>query len=302
MSEADPLENLEWNEVILDDNAIHKEFMVALVAIKPDRTIKLIGTGFFISAHGDRATVATAAHCFEGIREILHPDAKHHLSALSEFLPPPSEIDLQSVKALYLKDNLVHTCPLEIAVWDSGTDFASFTISAPDNRSDLFKDIFMLSNDVPTVGDGVAMMGFLMKSKATPESSAEGHISLRPILRIGRDEEVFPERHFMLKGPALQTSIAVFSGMSGGLVARWPANEIKPFGFVSHAPEPQPTDPKLSGHSVASVFKVDITALGEKKQTVEVRLDNIGVGRDSSKADIVATFGFSEIKDQGSEP
>jgi hypothetical protein len=300
MSADNPLHNLAWNEAVLPHNTPIKAGMIALLVIKADLIPQLVGSGFLITAHGDHATAITAAHCFEGIRAILHPNAKHHLTTPQDFLGPPGVLDLQSVKAIYLKDDgTCNTCDVEMGIWDSGKDFATFKIVAPKDQPNLFRDMFMLASDAPAVGEGVAMIGYKMGIEQNADDPSQGQITLELLQRIGIVEELFPEKHFLLKGPAMQTSIAVFSGMSGGLAAKWSvdAPTIQPFGLISHAPEPQPSDPKISGHSVVSMPPLKITKLGDKIQSVELRVDNIGVGEDSRVTVHTAPFDFKETKE-----
>jgi hypothetical protein len=99
----------------------------------------------------------------------------------------------------------------------------------------------------------------------------------------------------MLKGPCIQTSIAIFGGMSGGVVARWsgPNSKIRPFAFISHAPDPQPSyDRSQSGHSMASILNARIKPLGDGKQSLEFAVSNIAVGKDGTKSQLVSSFDF----------
>ncbi len=57
-------------------------------------------------------------------------------------------------------------------------------------------------------------------------------------------------------------------------------HNIKPFAFVSHAPDPQPTlDRSISGHSTASVLKAKLTPISEGKQLVEIEVNDVRIGR-----------------------
>ncbi len=288
-------EGLQWNQAELELGDPLNLGLLSLLVIDDSMVPRPIGTAFLVTANGHFATAVTAAHCFEGIRQILHPNAKHHPSALSEFLPPPKELDLKQVKAVYIKDGAAYLCPIEIGIWDNATDLAVFTVSAPSNEPKIFRDFFWLDDQLPNAGEVVAMIGFgEMTVTNDPEIPDRGTMQRQLLLRVGRVEEVFPERHYMLKGPCVQTSIGIFSGMSGGVVAKWaPGSTIKPFAFISHAPDPQPSyDRSLSGSSMGSILKAKITALGEKKQALEFMVSNVGVGKDGSKSELVSSFEF----------
>jgi hypothetical protein len=110
-------------------------------------------------------------------------------------------ISSKQVKAVYIKDGVGYACPIEIGIWDNATDLAVFTVSAPANEADLFRDFFWLDDQVPNAGDEIVMIGFgEMKVESDPADSRKGTIERQLLMRLGRVEEVFSERHFMLKG------------------------------------------------------------------------------------------------------
>jgi hypothetical protein len=272
-----------WDEAVLERGDPLNRGLISLLVISDLQPI-LIGTAFIVQAYGAHATAVSAAHCFEEVRKILHPNPSHHSSALPEFLPPPLEIDLKRVKGLYMGDaNKIASCDIEIAVWDCKSDYALLKVIAPPDDQSLFNAIFWLDDQIPLVGDEVGMIGF-GEMKVTPavENSNSGIIERRLVLRVGRVESIQPEGDYLLKTPYVQTSAAVFSGMSGGPVARWigQSTQIQPFGFISHAPDPQPThDRSLSGQSVAAILKMEKTIIGEKSQKIVIPVNNIGIGR-----------------------
>jgi hypothetical protein len=272
-----------WDEVVLERGDPLNRGLISLLIISDSQPI-LIGTAFIVQAYGSHATAVSAAHCFEEVRKILHPDPPHHFTALQEFLPPPPEIDLKRVKGLYMADpTKPAVCDIELAVWDRDSDYALLKVIAPPDDLSLFNAIFWLDDQIPLVGDEVGMIGF-GEMKVTPavENANAGIIERRLVLRVGRIESIHPEGGYLLKTPYVQTSIAVFSGMSGGILARWtgPGVQIQPFGFISHAPEPQPTnDRSVSGHSVAAILKMEKTIIGEKSQKIVIPVNNMGIGR-----------------------
>jgi hypothetical protein len=191
-----------------------------------------------------------------------------------------------------MKDRAVYFCDMDVAIWDVGTDLAVFRIHAPAERPDLFDTFFWLTDDLPAVGDPVAFIGFgEMHTVFDPETPNSGQISRRLVARVGRVEAVYLDGYYMLKGPCIETSVSVYSGMSGGVVARWsPDGDIEPFAFISHAPEPQPLlERDKSGHAMGSIINPVHKTIGEKKQAVGLRVVHAGVGRNS---ELPAEFPF----------
>ncbi|SDS58068.1 S1 family peptidase [Bradyrhizobium canariense] len=272
----------QWNEAEIESNDQLNEGVLTLMVIGNDVVPVLIGTAFFVSADGYKGTAISAAHCFEHIKNVLYPNKPHHPTTPLEFLPPPTEVDLRQVKAVYIKDAQVHVCSIEIAVWDSETDLAVLTVLAPTDQPELFRAFFWIDDKIPSAGEQVAMIGVgEMKVHGDIEDPRKGRMERRLVVRIGYVEEVFEEATYLLKSPSVQTSIAIYSGMSGGLVARFaPPDNIKPFALISHAPEPQPVmDRSISGHSMGSILKAKLTFIEKDRQLVEIEINNIGVGK-----------------------
>jgi hypothetical protein len=278
-------DGLLWNEAQVPHGDVMRSGIVSLLVIKNDLSFELVGTAFLVTAEGHRATAVTAAHCFEQIRKILHPNSVHHASALPEFLPGPKELDLKQVKALYEDEDKggVFSCSIEQALWDPTTDLAVFTLLAPEEAPDLFHTFGWVDDQIPNVGEQVAAIGFAdMKVTHHDPNSKRGLMQRRLIIRIGVVEAVHPSQHYMLKAPCIETTIPVFSGMSGGPVARFGANgtQIQPFGFVSHSPDPQPLyDRSQSGHSICALLQATKTPLGEKKQEIQMPMTFWGFGK-----------------------
>lgn len=276
-------DGLMWNEAVIKRGDPLYAGFVCLLVIKDDLQPELIGTAFIVKADGNRATAFSAAHNFDYIKRVLHPHPNHNASALPEFLPPPKEIDIKQVKGMYLKGDKVVDCAIEIAIWDSATDLAVLTIIAPENEPDLFCDAFWIDNQIPDVDEHVVMIGFgEMKAVPDTKQSNGGLIQHRLIQRLGRVEGIYPDGYLLLKTPSVKTSISIFSGMSGGLVARWSENstQIMPFAIISYAPEPQPSYNRAeSGQSVGSLLNAALTSVAENTQRCEIKVNNIGVGR-----------------------
>lgn len=278
-------EGMLWNEAEIDPGHELHNIFVMLAVIKIDLTPELIGTGFLVTADGNSATAISAAHCFEGIRSILNPHLSHHPSTPSEFLPEPTELELKQVKAFYTKNGKVFVCPVRIAIWDSATDLATLTIDAPENENDLFKEFLWITDKIPEVGAEVAMFGYGGMEVDPTEAVGKGIIRRRLIMRVGTIQEIHPEGFYRLKAPCVETTIQIYGGMSGGVVARWSrGSRIEPFAFISHSMtlgDNHFNDRAVSGHSTGSFLKAKITYLADMKQQIEIEVNNIGVGRNN---------------------
>lgn len=266
-----------WNEAELDRGHPLNASLVSLLVFK-DGEPHLVGTGFIVKANGAHATALTAAHCFDEALKVLHPNRKHAASALPEFLPKPPDLDVEKVKAVYMAEGQVAMCAVELAIWDSAADKAFFTIKAPPQMPNLFQKEVLLDDDVPRIGELVAMIGFGEMQVLSNEDFGNGHrtfsIQRRLVLRAGKVEAEYPEGSFMVKGgPSIETSIAVYGGMSGGIVARLGESDapIRAFGFVSHSPNTQPVlDRSKSGQSVAGILPME--KVTQQNGTQEIRL------------------------------
>ncbi|KGT75241.1 hypothetical protein MA20_34970 [Bradyrhizobium japonicum] len=283
-----------WEEAaeVQEGHPLHRT-LVSLVVMKDDDTTALIGTAFIVEARGRRALAISAAHCFDEIGRLVQGERRAHPTALTQFLPPVQDVDLDNVRAFYAKGNNAAFCFVEIAAWDRTSDLAMLEIAAPRGLSGLFKDQLAITEQVPSLGDPVVLVGYgemkiTDETEMTPikgntnRSQRTFTLNRRLITRVGTITEVFPDGQILLRSRCLQTTVPVFFGMSGGLAARWTGEDtqIEPFGFISHAPEPQPLeDRSRSGDSVISIFDVKVSY--EDEYRYRMTLKNIGVGRNS---------------------
>jgi hypothetical protein len=174
MTRSPPLHGFLWNQAELPGRDPLHQSLAMLVVTRDDLSLQLIGTAFIVAADGRRATAISAAHCFEEVRKVLHPHSPHHLSTPLEFLPPPKEIDLRRVKALYTKAAEIHACAVELAIWDRATDLAVLNITAPHNDDKFFTTFFWIDDSVPSANDIVAMIGY-GNMEAIPDETRQQH-------------------------------------------------------------------------------------------------------------------------------
>jgi len=274
---------LVWNEAQLtpEQNQDLKSCLVSLLAKPPGGDLQLVGSAFIVEARGNRALAITAAHCLEMLSRIVQPNPLHHASTPREFLPSPRDLDLKAVRAMYLQGPKVSLCEVELAIWDEAADFAALTLKAPGGEADLFRAYLRLDDSVPAVGDVVTMIGIGDMQVFPGETTEAGKLQQRVVMRIGRVEGIHPAGRILLRSPCIETSISIYSGMSGGLVAKFATSgSIAPFAVISHAPEPQPIlDRAASGHSVAVVVKMQRAPLADGGQVVAVPMSNVKLGR-----------------------
>lgn len=278
-----------WNQAVLERNHPINNGLLNIVLLKEGR-IYPVGTAFIIAANGETALAMSAAHCFEGIAEALSVP-KHNQTALPEFLPPQEDIELENVKAIYMRNDKIIVCPVKVAVWDKISDLAVLQVFAPENKSDLFDYNFRLDNAVPIKGDLVAMIAF---GNTVPRPDIESKVQLNEdekslgvyqrqlMMRLGRVEEVFPEGTHMIRTPCVQTTIPIYDAMSGGIVARWGnvGEPIQPFALICHAQDPQPVnDRSKSGESIGAIINMEIEPQSDQRQVIKMILKSIRKAR-----------------------
>jgi hypothetical protein len=275
----------QWNEAILEPGHPLNNSLLSLLVIKDDLSPKLIGTAFLVTAEGDSATAISAAHSFEEIRRLIDPDhQRHHPSTHYEFAPLPNEVELDRVKAIYVKNNsTVAACPIEISIWDNNADVAVLKVIAPYPERSLFEDFFRLTGDIPKVGEEIAMIGYGdMQELVDLDNPNRGKLKRRLVVRVGRVYAMHSNGFHALKAACVETTIAIYGGMSGGIAARWAAPEapIEPFGFISYTPTPEIlNDRSKSGHACATLLNLTVQRIGDQQQIIGVPINNARVGR-----------------------
>jgi Trypsin-like peptidase domain len=287
------LNGWEWDEALPEGLSGLHQGLVALLTFGPDRTAKLIGTGFIVGAYGSHAVAITAAHNFyEGVRRVQVPIPQHNVTALAEFLPGAEEIklDRKNMRAIYQFGSRVEVCLLGFAAWDKTIDLAVFTLSAQ-NTSDetVFRCCYRLGHVRPAVGDLVYIAGYGdMDTLSDERHGEEQKVTLvrRLVLRAGRVKALHLDGHILCRGPCIETSIPVFAGMSGGPVFQnyGPGQDMIPFGLLSSDPD-EPValknDRNRAGSSIVSLLSHEITNDTDEVRKVLFKLATVGVARNA---------------------
>jgi hypothetical protein len=139
----------------------------------------------------------------------------------------------------------------------------------------------MIDDGVPVVGEHVFCAGFgEMAIIDHNYSTNSGRLSQRLVVRVGRVLAVHLDGYHMLKNPCVEMTVPVFSGMSGGLVARvdGPQQQIRPFALISYASEPQPNhDTSTPGRTIGSMIRAKVTRRSAERQELEIPVTNMEI-------------------------
>ena len=260
-------EGMHWNQAIIPSGSNPlKDGMVVLISFKSDRTPVLIGVGFIISANGSEAVAITAAHNFDGIKSTQNDKQTHHSSAVPEFVRGLDRIDLdrKKVRVSCFNKNGVHAAVVKWAVWDKQSDIGFMGLGTQEELPEYFQCALQIGEPIIEIGSEVALLGYalqLLESKVEGQEESFKY-SQQMLFRKGTITNYFPEGHILCRGPCIETSIPVISGMSGGPVfgVVGEGQPIKPFGLISSGPEDENSDPHdrtKPGQSIIALLKPD---------------------------------------------
>ncbi len=288
MSDDDVLSNFEWNQVESGFEYLNNG-LLSILAFRPDRTPCSIGTAFLIVENGRRAVAISAAHVFLGGVDAAqrHP-ARHHPTALEEFLPQSEcfSVDGGKLLAIHLSDSRAEACIVEQVVIDQSKDIAIFSLRAQNEEvSPINFNTFLLGGPIPKIRDIVFAAGFAeMKTLSSEVAGAHHRFSTqrRLLVRCGRIKALHPDGHIGCRGPCIETTIPIFSGMSGGPVFNLgkDGEKIEPFGILCTDPdEPDElkNDRSRAGSSIVSLLPLEIVSSSVDRRETLVQLDDLRV-------------------------
>ncbi|CUJ74877.1 trypsin-like peptidase domain-containing protein [Achromobacter kerstersii] len=259
-----------------------RDSLLCVFAVDLQGNASVVGTAFIISHSSDGriAQCMSAAHVFSHVRNLQNPNPKYSRSALQEFLPRPKLIDIDPtlVRVLSHVGNRVELPIITGLNYDEESDIAFFEIKLPDSAEDnFFKKSFELSQELPNVGDEVAILSFADLSMGIDDSEVpNGEVTLkrRLVLRVGRVLAIHPTGQRLCKGACIETSIPVFSGMSGGPVIRYgTTGPMVAFGLVSSDPDlddDRKNDTHVEGRSIVAKLPVFQQSRGSGEANVEI--------------------------------
>lgn len=268
------LDKVEWNEA--EANAELFRGLILLFASGPDGQPRPIGTGFIIKSEGRRAWAISAAHVLSEVRRLQSGAPRHNRTALDIFLPPPKAVDIDRKKlwAMTRAGDEVHVLIVTGVAFDEKTDIAFLTLAPMSAEAPSIPlQEFSPSAEVPPVGAPICVLSF--GDLATQDFQKDGdawrlEISMRPVLRAGRVIAHHYDGNRLCKGPCIETSIPVFSGMSGGPVfALGSSGPMKPFALVCSDPDPdgpQKQERLIAGASIMALLPVKVVPLPDNAQ------------------------------------
>jgi hypothetical protein len=272
MREHPALAEFPWNEAVRQRGDLLNEGMVSIVAFDADGRPRPAGSGFLIWSEGERAVGATAAHVFDEIARFQsrRPDRNEYL------IPAPfrvaNKLDTRPERLMattFVTDPVPAFVPgtFQHVAWDSGSELAFFELKlrVPNGSSPRY---CLVDRTIPEVGEVVAMLGYAdsdANAEPTPETGKPGSFALtikqRLVLRVGR-VTAHHAAHILCRAPCVETTIPIFSGMSGCLVTRYGEGmSIRAFGVASSDPEGDKQNRAIPGQSIVALLdaKVDVS-------------------------------------------
>ncbi|WP_158072309.1 S1 family peptidase [Achromobacter xylosoxidans] len=285
-----PLHNLPWNQGTLP--AEYGNSLLVIMATDLEGRPHAVGTAFVInhSDDGRTATCLTAAHVFTEVHRLQTKPARHTPSALAEFLPPPKPIDIDRklVRAIGTAGGRAEAAIIEGLTYDEDRDVALFDVKLQDASPDgFFCSRFEVTGELPDVGEMVCVLSFAgLAMEQKEDYGAQGYmatLSKSLMFRVGRVLQHFPVGQRLCKGPCIETSIPVFSGMSGGPLMRYSTEgPMLISALVSFDPDLDCEDKNnrdIEGRSVFAALPVSVSEGAEGRKFVEILMpEDKGVG------------------------
>jgi len=278
-----PLMGLCWNQAETNNNELRKG-LLTIIAHDLENRPHAIGTGFIINVDGGAQAIAvTAAHIFNEVRRLQSRPSKHSQSALSEFLPPPKAIDIDRkiLRAVSIEEGVIEVTIIEWLCFDDVSDIAIFSIALQNNTNkSFFRSKFDIESSIPSIGELVCILSYgnLNINDFNQESNEKWsfELSQKPILRVGTVLNYYPNGTRLCRGACIETSIPVYSGMSGGLVCRYdsPGAPIRAIGLVCSDPDPDTEDKEnrsIEGRSIIALLPCKIK-MEDGKEKVKLKI------------------------------
>lgn len=275
-----PLMGFNWNEA--EANSSFSRFLLTIIAFDISGKPHAVGTGFIVG-QGTKAAAVTASHVLAEIQRLQNPPPRHSLSALPEFLPPSKPIDLRGkfVHAIYQDETDVRVLAIDGCIYDVALDIAVFTVSPQEGDYRPFMPmVFELTDELPEINELVCILSYgdLKLDGFTKFSTdtSQFMVRRRPVMRVGRVLAHHLDGTRLCRGPCIETSIPVYSGMSGGPAMLFGRDgPIKVFGLICSDPDPDTIgkqNRKIEGRSILALLPCQIKMTKNGKRSTLLRL------------------------------
>jgi len=269
-----PLHSFEWNEAQVDRRIERAMFTISATA--RDGHVEVVGCGFVLKASGTSALAASAAHVFVEVRDLQQGKNldRFHPSALPDFRPPPKavDLDLSGLAAVFANGEGVQFGRIVGLAFDEAADVAILQIEDQGGADGTPFDAELLVDDwLPEVGSLVSVLTY---ADLAYQNLANGRTQMarRAITRVGKVLAVHPDGTRLCRGPCVETTIPIYSGMSGGAaVAYEEGKAIRVFGFVCSDPDvdsPIKQDRSIAGRSILGKLPCVEVTLGRGSERI----------------------------------
>jgi len=258
------LNGIEWDEA--EPNKEFYRGLVVVIAHRADGLPFAIGTGYIINSDGRSGVAITAAHVLAEVRRLQNLEPRRGRGALDMFLPPPKPIQLGTQKLWVVTREGDAIVPVDVTgvAFDEKTDIGILSLAPMGkNPQAIPLGAFSVTDRVPDIGSKVCVLSFgsLGTRNFDDENPEQGfELSVEPKMRIGRVTAYYPDGHRLCKGPCIETSIPVYSGMSGGVVMEYATDGLmRPLGLVCSDPDvddERKLDKTRAGASIMALLPV----------------------------------------------
>lgn len=292
---SDPLFQFEWNQA--EEAQELEPGLFTVVAKDTTGKFHAVGTGFVVIARDDIALALSAGHVLLEVQSLQdsRKERSHH-STLAEFAPPkrPIDVSLSGLAMLTRVGPDVLTSRVDGLALDELGDVAVMQLR-PQHRVGSAAALrqFMLEDRDPNIGDLVCIASYADLACET-QGPNQFQLARKPILRVGKVTQVFPEGQRLCRGPCFETSIPVFSGMSGSPVIYYDSlGAMRALGLVCSDPDadgPVKNDRSVAGRSLVArlpVQRLSGTAKGRQEVVMSFAPTSVA-GTLASLSEIVA--------------
>ena len=273
-----PLQDFVWNQAQLPRES--EIGLMTLVAQDVKGFFHAVGTGFVVKAFNATAIALTAGHVLAEIQRLHQPRTyTSHASTLAMFRPSLEPFDMApgQIFALCRSGDKVVVSAVDGLVYDEQHDVGVLQLRPQKGEESNYPLREMLIGwDFPVAGRMVLIPTYAQLSCAN-DGTGHFQVAREPIMRVGQVLETFPNGHRLCRGACFETSIPVFSGMSGSPVLLWePGAPGHVVGVVCSDPDLdgiEKNDRSRAGRSLVAMLPVtEVRHLEGEKRMFNLRI------------------------------